>query len=238
MKCLSSKMRTLITGGVLLGLCATGACGSGGDSGPQTGGQSSQGSQGGQGGTAAGGSTGDQKCAVGGNAAGGTSSASAGGTRGTSTYPNVGVCGESGNATADDKTYEGHETRYIIGEGGFGTKVCQVQFDLKRVGDAPPCCTDCAWTHLLEYSNPQVLTDSDGACGQSDLALDAAAIAKIVGSRVAIGFAPHLGGAHGSARMRYFEDSKMWDVTGNANWSEATKAFSYDFRDGYCNYGP
>jgi hypothetical protein len=27
--------------------------------------------------------------------------------------------------------------RYIIGEEGFGIKVCQVQFDLKRVGDAP-----------------------------------------------------------------------------------------------------
>jgi hypothetical protein len=112
------------------------------------------------------------------------------------------------------------------------------QFDLKRVGDAPACCPGCAWAHLLEYTNPQVLTDTDGVCGQSDLALDTAAIAKIVGSRVAIGFVPHHGGAHGSARMRYFEDTKVWDVTGKANWSETTKAFSYDFRDGYCNYGP
>jgi hypothetical protein len=128
--------------------------------------------------------------------------------------------------------------RYIIGEEGFGTKVCQVQFDLKRVGDAPAGCTVCTWAHLLEYSNPTVLTDVDGVCAKSDLALDAAAISKIVGSRVAIGFAAHLGGAHGSARMTYFEDKQMWDVAGNATWSETTQAFFYDDREGYCNYGP
>lgn len=242
-------MRTLITGGVFLGLCAPGACGSGGGSGSQVGGQGGASlpntATGGQGdAAAAGGSAGELGCAVatGGNGAGGASSAGgaggAGGTSGTSTFPNIGVCGESGDAVADATSYDGHEVRYIIGEQGFGTKICQVQFDLKRVGDAPPCCPGCVWAHLLEYSNPNVLTDTDGVCAQSDLALDAAAIAKIVGSRIAIGFTPHYGGAHGSARLRYFDDTKVWDVTGNANWSETTKAFSYDFREGYCNYGP
>ncbi len=255
MKYLSAMMRTLVAAGVFLGVCVHGACGSNGGSGSQTGGQggasfpntATGGSTGGLGGAAAtGGSAGGQGGAAGtgGSAAGsgGTSPAGgaggSGGGSGGSTFPNVGVCGESGSATADATSYDGNEVRYIIGEQGFGTKICQVQFDLKRVGDAPPGCTACTWSHLLEYSNPSVVTDTDGVCAQSDLGLDTAAIAKIVGSRVAIGFAEHYGGAHASARMTYFEATNTWDVVGNANWSETTKAFSYDFRDGYCNYGP
>ena len=240
MKCRSSMLRTLIVCGVFLGVCTDGACGSGSSSSSGAGGAvgaspqttGSGGSPGGLGGATA----------TGGSAAGGASpaggSGGAGGTGGTSTFPNVGVCGESGDAVADATSYDGHEVRYIIGEQGFGTRICEVQFDLTRVGDAPPGCTACTWSHLLEYSNPSVATDTDAVCAQSDLALDAAAIAKIVGSRVAIGFAPHYGGAHGSARLRYFEDTELWDVTGNANWSESTKAFSYDYREGLCNYGP
>jgi hypothetical protein len=236
-------MRTLIAGGVFLGVCAYGACSSsGGGSVSGTGGAggaspqitATGGSPGGLGGTTA--TRGSAAGSGGASLAGGTGGS--GGGSGGSTFPNVGVCGESGNATADATSYDGHEVRYIIGEQGFGTKICQVQFDLKRVGDAPPGCTECTWTHLLEYSNPSVITDTDGVCAESDLALDTAAIAKIVGSRVAIGFAEHYGGAHASARMTYFEATNTWDVVGNANWSETTKAFSYDFRDGYCNYGP
>jgi hypothetical protein len=230
MKRLSSMKRTLIAGGVLVGVCTTGACGSGGNSGPKSAGQ--------------GGTSLPNNSAIGGSTTGsggaslGGGGGGSGGTSGTSTYPNVGVCGETGTATADATSFDGHEVRYIIGEEGFGTKVCQVQFDLKRVGDAPPGCTVCTWTHLLEYSNPTILTDADGVCAKSDLALDTAAIAKVVGSRVAIGFAAHLGGAHGSARMTYFEDKQAWDVAGNATWSETTKTFFFDDRQGYCNYGP
>ena len=143
-----------------------------------------------------------------------------------------------GQATADAATFDGYEERFIIGEQGFGSDVCVVHLNLKRVGDAPGGCTVCTWTHLLEYSNPSVLTDTDGVCAESDLALDASAISKIVGTRVAIGFAKQLGGAHGSARMTYNDATQSWDVAGNATWNETTKTFNFDYRDGLCNYGP
>jgi len=145
---------------------------------------------------------------------------------------------ERGQATADATSFAGYDERVIIGEGGLGSDVCVVRFDLNRVGDAPAQCDVCLWTHLVEYSNPIVETDTNGVCALSDLALTSDAIAKIVGTRVAIGFAAHYQGAHGSARMKYFECTNTWDVDGNATWNETSKAFTYNFRDGYCNYGP
>jgi hypothetical protein len=141
-------------------------------------------------------------------------------------------------ATADATSFDGYEQRYLIGEEGFGSDICVVRFDLKRVGDGPAGCDVCSWTQLLEYSNPTVATDMDGVCSKSDLHLDSAAIAGIVGSQVAIGFARQLGGAHGSARMTYNPTSAVWDVTGNATWDESTNTFKFDYREGICNYGP
>lgn len=233
MKRLISRPQTLVAGGVMLGVLAFSAC-SGGGSGSEPGGQGGVIPQS----TAAGGSSGGLGgiTATGGSGAGGTSGS--GGSTGTSPFANVGVCGARGKATADETSFEGYEERYIIGEQGFGSHICVVRFALKRVADAPAGCTECVWAHLLEYTDPSVVTDTDGVCVQSDLALDMTAIATIVGSRVAMGFAAHLGGAHGSARMTYFEDKQLWDVAGNANWSETTKTFSYDDRQGLCNYGP
>jgi hypothetical protein len=232
-KRLLSRPRSLVAGGVALGVLVFSACSSGG-SGSEPVGQGGASPQS----TAAGGSSGGLggSAATGGSGAGGAGGAS--GSTGTSPFANVGVCGARGKATADETSFAGYEERYIIGEQGFGTHICVVRFALKRVGDAPPGCTECVWAHLLEYTDPSVVTDTDGVCAQSDLAFDTTAIAAIVGSRVAMGFAAHLGGAHGSARMNYFEDKQLWDVAGNANWSETTKAFSYDDRQGLCNYGP
>jgi len=256
MRRLSSIAQTLLAGGVFLGVCIHGACSSGdGGSGSGTGGQggasppnsASGGGSGGLGGAAVtggsgaggvsapGGATGAGGMVVG---SGGMSTGTGGTADAASSFPNVGVCGQRGKATADATSFDGYEERYIIGEQGFGSYICVVHFDLKRVGDAPPGCTECTWTHLLEYGNPSVTTDTDDVCALSDLGLDTAAIAKIVGARVAMGFAAHLGGAHGSARMTYMDATGTWEVTGNANWSETTKAFSYDYREGLCNYGP
>lgn len=190
----------------------------------------------------------------GGSPSGGTSGGSGGATTPTtcavsgtggaaSVYTNPGVCGERDQATADATSFDGYEDRFILGEGGLGASdgtsdVCTVRFDLKRVGDAPAGCTVCTWTHLVEYSNPRVITDVDGVCAKSDLALTSDAIAKINGTRVAIGFGSHYQGAHASVRMKYFECLNTWDVDGNATWTEASKVFAVTFRNGTCNYGP
>jgi hypothetical protein len=153
-------------------------------------------------------------------------------------YTNPGVCGDRGQATADATSFDGYEERFIIGEAGLGSDVCAVRFDLKRVGDGPCGCSFCSWTHLLEYSNPRVMTDTDGVCAKSDLALSPEAIAKLDGTRIAIGFAKQYQGAHGSVRMKYDGCAETWEVDGNATWNESTRAFSYIFRNGTCNFGP
>jgi len=219
------------------GATGTPAKGSGGASATGTGGSATGGSPGatGSGGSAAG--TGGASSGGSGSAGRGGGGASVAGGAGGG-YPNVGVCGRRGQATADATSFSGYEERYLIGEDGFGTDICVVRFELTRVGDAPGGCSDCTWTQLLEYGKATVSTDTGGVCAGSDLALDAAALAKITGSRVAIGFAKQLGGAHGSARMTYDEATKTWDVTGNATWNETSKAFKFDYREGVCNYGP
>jgi hypothetical protein len=191
---------------------------------------------------------------VGGSGAGGAQTGGAivstggGGTLGdaAASWPNVGVCGERGQATADETSYDGWDESFIIGEGGFGSDVCVVRFDVKRVGVAPhasgcknPSGTKaCDWTHLLEYSNPQVLTDNDGVCAKSDAALTSDAITKVVGTHVEIGFARYADGRIASSRMKYSESAGAWDVASNAIWDATTKAFKFQYRSGYCNYGP
>jgi hypothetical protein len=159
---------------------------------------------------------------------------------------NVGVCAERGQATVDASSFDGWEERYIISDSGFGTdaeRPCVVRFALKRVGDAPhgSACMDtlakkCEWTHLVEYSNPQVLADAAGACAASELALTSDAIAKLVGSRAEVGFANQYAGAHGSARLKYFAATQSWDVAGNASWDATTGKLAYTFRNGFCGY--
>ncbi len=166
-------------------------------------------------------------------AAGSSGSAGAGGG-----FANLGVCGRRGKATADGTSFDGFEERYLVGEQGFGSDVCVVRFELKRVGEAPAGCSVCTWTHLVEYGAASVTTDTEGVCAKSDLGLDGAAITNVVGSRIGIGFAKQLGGAHGSARMTYNSTTASWDVTGNATWTETDKAFKFDYREGLCNYGP
>jgi hypothetical protein len=172
--------------------------------------------------------------ASGGKSAGGTSNGGSSGSGGQ--VPKDGVCGERGKATANATVFDGFEERFVVGDSGFGDDVCVVRFDLKRVGDAPAGCTDCIWTHLVEYSNPSTVTDVDGACATNDRWPFPASLAEIVGQRVAIGFVPELDGAHGSARMKYFEDKKMWDVHGNATFDEEANAFRFDYPDGSCRY--
>jgi hypothetical protein len=162
------------------------------------------------------------------------------------TWLSVGVCAERGQATVDASSFDGWEERYIISDSGFGTdaeRPCVVRFALKRVGDAPHggACMDtlakkCEWTHLVEYSNPQVLADAAGACAASELGLTADAIATIVGSRAEVGFANQYAGAHGSARLKYFAATQSWDVAGNASWDATTRKLAYTFRNGFCGY--
>jgi hypothetical protein len=226
--------RLVIATSALLALSTAVACSSKETPTTGTGGQADAAAQG-ETGSATGGATGGNggwDTAIGGSSDdGGSADGAAGG------FANVGVCGQRGKATADVTSFDGYEEVFIIGDSGFGNDVCAVRFALKRVGDAPAGCTVCTWTHLLEYSNPQVVIDAGNACASSELGLDAAAIASIVGSRVAIGFAKELGGAHGSARMKYFASKSAWDVYGNATWDETTSAFKYDNREGLCDYG-
>ena len=156
---------------------------------------------------------------------------------GGSTYTHVAVCGQRGQATATATTYTGWEEFFMTSDEGLGDDICVVRFDVKRSGAAPGGCTECSWTQTVEYSNPTVVTDTSGACANSDLGLTAAKIASISGSRLSVGFVREWQGAHGSVRFRYFENTCDWDVYGSATWDDpGTDMFRYDHRDGFCNY--
>jgi hypothetical protein len=190
------------------------------------------------------GGSGDQKSSSSGgtnvtggtNATGGTSATGGSGGKGGSAFAQVGVCGQEGKATADGTTFEGYEEFYLISEEGFGSKICVVRFDAKRVGAAPAGCSDCEWTHQVEFSNPSVTTDVDGVCANSELGLTAEKIDAIVGSTAAYGFVSEFAG-HNSVLMKYGEGgTTTWDAYGNATWDEAASQFRFDRRNGVCGY--
>ena len=161
---------------------------------------------------------------------------STGGSAGGSLYEQSGVCGERGQSTATATTFEGYEEFYLIGEKGFGSDICVVRFNVKRVGAAPEGCTDCKWSHQVEFSNPTVVTDVDGVCAKSELGFNAAKIAATQGSKASYGYVSQFVG-HNSVRMQYDDAKKMWDARGNATYEASSGTFNVDSRNGECRYG-
>lgn len=190
-------------------------------------------------GTGGGGGTG-----AGGGAGTGTAGTSAGGSgagTGGGGFVNPASCGERGMATANTTTYDGTSEFYIIADSGLGDEVCTIRFDVKRTGAAPANCVDpttsaaCSWANQVTFSNPTVVTNTNGACDASDSVppLDAAGIAKINNSMIGRGFSKVAG--HGDSLMKY--DGTKWTVVGHSSWNETTSAFDYNVITGACNYG-
>ena len=210
--------------GLFLAASSVAGCSDSGASGASTGGSS----QGTGGSKSSGGAT-----AMGGTSAGG--STGTGGTAGGTGFSQVGVCGQRGKSTVNAGAFEGFEEYYLISEEGFGSDICVVHFDVKRVGEAPAGCTDCEWSHVVQLSNPTIVTDVDGVCAKSELAFNAAKIAATTSARPAYGFVSEFAG-HNSVLMKYEDDKKMWDAYGNATWDTTTSEFRFDRRNGFCGY--
>ena len=199
-------------------------------------------SDGGSSPTGTGGSGGSAGTGSGGNAGTGsggtTGSAGSGGSSGTSGgFLNAATCGERGMATVNATSYMGYAEFFIIGEAGLGTDVCAVRFDVNRVGAAPAGCTDCNWSHQVQFTNPTVTTNVDGACDANDAipAIDAAGRAALTGSKSSRGFSKITG--HGDALMKYDDMMKMWIEVGRGNWDQPTSSLGYNITTGNCSYG-
>jgi hypothetical protein len=142
--------------------------------------------------------------------------------RPSGTFPNAGACNEEGEATASACAYDGHEDLLVVGGDGLGDPVCQIRFTVKRVGNAPAGCrytnhdtgmqTDCVWTQTLEYSNPVVMVDVNGACANSGFGLTTQKIEQLNGCRVAIGYGPGCEDHDGACRMKYSVARATWEV--------------------------
>jgi hypothetical protein len=144
------------------------------------------------------------------------------------TFPNGGVCGEDGSATATACAYDGTEDFVVWGEDGLGdpitSRVCVIRFDVKRVGNAPPGCARCGWTQTLEYSNPRMMTDVNGACANSGYGLTSAKIAQINGCRVAVGYEPDCLDHDGACRWKYYVSTGMWAYASGLSFCSAQAA--------------
>jgi hypothetical protein len=202
-------------------------------------------SEGGSSGSAASGTT-----STGGGSATGGSAANAGagqgstsGRGGTDEFVNAAACGERGKANATTTDYEGTAEFFIIGEAGLGVDVCTIRYDVKRVDAGQDGCKDpvsgaaCAWSHLVEYSNPTVVLNMDGACDASNSVpqLDAAGREQLDGTRIHRGFSAAAG--HGDSLMKYDEATNEWVAIGRVSWSEASGALEYKINGDMCSYG-
>jgi hypothetical protein len=173
----------------------------------------------------------------------GTSAGGSGGTTGTAGttgggFINPATCGEKGTATATATAYDGTTDFVIVGDAGQGAEVCVVRFTVKNVGAAQAGCPDnCSWAHLVEFTNPVVVTNMDGACDASDSvpALDAAGRARMTGVRQSRGFSLTTG--HGDALLKYSDAMQMWIGVGRANWDPVSGGLGYNIANGNCNYG-
>jgi hypothetical protein len=215
------------TGGSATGGSATGGSSTGGSSGAATGGSTTGGS-GGAG-------------ALGGGSPGGS------GGSGGAGFTKRGICGLKSDATVTATAYSGSEEFYMVSdenrqEGILDEYICLIRFDVTRVGEAPPDCVDlggvpCLWTHKVEISDPEVVTNVDGACEANELVWNAAWIAAQEGKQSSYGYVDMYEG-HDSVVMSAAgtAGAEMWDVFGRASWNMTTGAFSFDNRYGECRY--
>ncbi len=167
---------------------------------------------------------------------------SGGGAAGDSGYAELGVCGRRSEGIVTETSFDTYQEYYLLGDEGQGPEVCVVRFDVSRIGDGPAGCEkfagqqeECLWTHLVEFTNPRVLIDEEGACANSELGMDAAAIAEIDGRQVAYGYVFEYQG-HNSVLMIYDEEQAIWKPLLNAGWGEESGDFRFDERDGFCGY--
>ena len=215
---ISLALALAMAGGIACssGDSVTGTGGSGGAAGATAG----TGGSGGNAGTGSGGTTG---------------AAGSGGTSGG--FVNAATCGERGMATVNATSYSGYAEFFIIGEAGLGTDVCAIRFNVARIGAAPAGCTNCNWSHQVQFTNPTVMTNVDGACDANDAipAIDAAGRAALTGSKSSRGFSKITG--HGDELMKYDDATQMWIGVGRGNWDEPTNMLGYNITTGNCSYG-
>jgi hypothetical protein len=96
-------------------------------------------------------------------------------------------------------------------------------------------CGECEWAVVVETQNPSKMVDLDGACANSSLNMDDAAITASAGERKAYGYVlEYLG--HNPALMRLNEELGAWEPLVYAAWSAETGELMYDRRDGSCDY--
>ncbi|TPV93515.1 MAG: hypothetical protein B7733_20300 [Myxococcales bacterium FL481] len=149
--------------------------------------------------------------------------------------PRLGVCGLLGEAVAAADVYEGTEQHYLIGDQGHGWDVCRVSVDVTFAGPPPVPCELCDFAMSVSFANPTVLTDVDGSCASSELALDPAAIAALAGHTAAYGHVSEYTG-HNDVLMVYDPTQLRWNARSFATYDAETRSLRYDQRNGFCAY--
>lgn len=147
----------------------------------------------------------------------------------------LGECRISGAGIHANDMYRGTVDYLLLADQGNGEELCRVRFDLVTVAQPETPCDICYWSTVVETQNPQVLTDIDDRCAQSERMLGATEIADQVGRRVAIGFAEEATG-HGEVLVELDEATNTWHEVSFGVWDPAEGSIEYDRLEGFCRY--
>ena len=150
-------------------------------------------------------------------------------------YAHLGVCGVSGETTTGVETVSGYEEHYLIGEEGFGETLCRIRYPLLYIGEPDVPCDGCAVSFAVERGEPDVVVNEENVCSTSELGLDDARMAALVGTQVALGYMAEYVG-HANVLMQLDVSTGAWQATAFAAYDETTGILSFDQRDGYCGY--
>ncbi|MEE9386807.1 MAG: hypothetical protein V3V08_25600 [Nannocystaceae bacterium] len=167
-------------------------------------------------------------------------SASSGAPKGTGAtdnagYDQLGLCGVRSLGTIVVGRYEAVEETYLVGDQGDGDDMCRIRFDVKSIGVPTVDCPMCEWSYVVRRSDPVIVTNIETACANSELALDATAIATADGGEAWYAYVREFLG-HNDVLMIYDHDTKRWEAQNLANWNAVTGSIEFDRRDGYCGY--
>jgi len=175
---------------------------------------------------------------------GGSTTGAEGGSGGSAAgFFNTGLCAFAGEGVWEDGSYSGTHDLMLVGDLGVGEDLCVVRFEANTTSEPEVDCVvtssgmqvPCSFGTVVELTNPTVVTDVDGVCGNSERALDEDGIAALVGERFGMGFAVESTG-HGNILVRLDETMMTWTEWAGATFEPETGDLEYRQSDGVCDY--
>jgi hypothetical protein len=139
--------------------------------------------------------------------------------------------GQAQVSLANPASYSGQETWTFTADSGAGEEVCRIQYALHSTG-ARLDCDLCDWAFDVSLLEAEFVSEADPGC-EAVFGIGSGNVGDLNGVWAGYGYSAEY---FGHAAVFFLEVEGEWVALGNAEFDEATGAYSYERLDGYVAY--